>query len=84
MKQQVPLESIKRFFQEKVDSISRQSNLNPKAAIIEILLFFEKYEVHNLDFKSGDNDILLFQYGSYNFEKRKEFYLDITRQFKNR
>lgn len=82
MKKQIQLESIKRVFQEQIDVIFRKGHLNPETALNATKQFFDKYEVDDLDDESPDNDMLLFQYGSYNFENQKEFYLDFTRQFK--
>lgn len=82
MKQQLPLESFKRVFQEQIGVIIQNGNLDPERALNAAKQFYDKYEVENLDRDSTDNDILLFQYGSYNFENQKEFYLDLTRQFK--
>jgi hypothetical protein len=82
MKEKIPLESIKRVFRELIAITFRQGNLNPETALGATKQFFDKYEVKDLDKESPDNDMLLFQYGSCNFENQKEFYLDITRQFK--
>lgn len=59
-----------------------EGNLNPLTALTATQECFEEYEPINLDKEFADNDMLLFQYGSYNFDFRKKFYLDLTRQIK--
>jgi hypothetical protein len=81
MKKQVALDSAKDVFQDIIENVITDSPISPTLAVNEALNFFESWEVGELDGDFPDNDMMLFQYGSYNLPNQKEFYLNITRQF---
>lgn len=67
---------LRRFLQARgLGAVPR----TPREAVASILAFFD--EIHAADCRGDDHDMLLYQWGTYDWGKGLHFDLDITRQF---
>ena len=82
------LEKIEKEYIEKVNDILNNNGQNLSAELLVEISFtlFNEIKVKDIsDSECEENDMLLFQYGTYDWgnEFGKHFMLDITRQFIN-
>ena len=57
-----------------------ESNLTPSAAVASMIAFYRDVRAEECDLEA-DGDMLLFQWGTYDWGNGHRFELDITRQF---
>lgn len=78
MKTELTKDSIENAFKEKVSE-----SLTVNNALQFVIDFYTNYEIKNVDTTIPDNDMLLFEYGIYDWQdgKGKNYTIDITRQF---
>lgn len=81
----VLLKNIEKEYRQGIEShIIIEKDLNPNNFIELSEMFFESIKVKGIETEEDeDNDMLLFQYGTYNWggELGEHFSFDITRQF---
>lgn len=67
-----------------LDHVGANGKLTVDSVIDLSLLLFNSIKVKDVDYSEKDNDMLLFQYGTYNWgdEKGDHSNFDITRQFR--
>jgi len=79
------LEQIEREYRKKIQEVFEQSGLLTAGTMVELAIeLFHEFKVFGIsDDRYSYSDMLLFQYGVYNWgdEFGKHFELDITRQF---
>ena len=72
------------FFRKKVEGLIHSSpTLNIDDALEVTLDFFKNFKISGVDTTVTDNDMLLFQYGTYDWHdgKGENFTVNLTRQF---
>lgn len=76
--------TVEEIFKQKVNaSISHDGDINVNRALQLIIDFFNNYEIRNVDLSIPDNDMLLFEYGIYNWQdgKGENYTIGMARQF---
>src|SRR6187455_2166 len=84
MKKKLSLSTITATFQEQVDALLQSANTPTlDQSLLLIVRFFEDYDIIGVDRSIPDYDMLLFQYGLYDFQdgKGENFIVNFTRQF---
>ena len=69
------LEKIK----QKIEQTSEKSKQDLSSILLDFLSFYSEYRIEGTDL-SQDGDMLLFQWGTYDFGNGEHFEFDITRQ----
>ena len=82
---QVRLNKVEKIYRKKIQEILDHEKILTPALMVEIAAgLFQEVKVKNIsDNENSDMDMLLYQYGTYNWGNQfgKPFKLDITRQF---
>lgn len=81
----VPLEILKAYKGEVLKHIDRNGRLDVDSVIDLSVKLFSDVQVKGIKYNGNESDMLLFQYGTYNWGDKKGNHasFDITRQFKN-
>jgi hypothetical protein len=75
---------VESTFKQKVsDWITENKLLSVNDSLELVIDFFNNYSIRNVDSTIPDDDMLLFEYGIYDWQdgKGENFTIDITRQF---
>lgn len=75
-----PLDAEDRFRERITASVGPPAALTPSAGIEPMLCFYRDERAEGCPFE-GDGDMLLYQWGAYDWGEGTSFELDITRQF---
>ena len=81
--QTVSLKKIEQEYQDRVQNQIDSGEIFTADKLIELSLsLFHELKVKGMPFEEDkESDMLLFQYGKYNWKDEHFFYFDITRQF---
>jgi len=81
----VPLEILKAYKGEVLKHIDRNGRLDVDSVSDLSVKLFSDVQVKGIKYNGNESDMLLFQYGTYNWGDKKGNHanFDITRQFKN-
>ncbi|HEV7780720.1 MAG TPA: hypothetical protein VGO58_05615, partial [Chitinophagaceae bacterium] len=76
----IPKENVEPIFREKLKG---KESLNVADALQLVTDFYNEYEITGIDRNIPDDDMLLFEYGIYDWQdgKGENYTVDITRQF---
>src|SRR5688500_4669709 len=84
MRDQLAKDIVESTFRQKVsDLITQTKSLTINNALQLVIDFFNNYEIKNVDTSVPDNDMLLFEYGIYDWQdgNGENYTIGITRQF---
>src|SRR5688572_4832507 len=83
-KKKIPLEKTEETFRQNIEKIAQPGKMiTVDEALLVTRNFYNDYEIEGVDDTVPDYDMLLFQYGIYDWENTGEadFTIDFTRQF---
>lgn len=84
MRTQVTKDNIENIFNQKVKELTTEITSLTVINSLELTIeFFKDYEIMGVDTTIRDNDMLLFEYGIYDWQdgKGENFTVNLTRQF---
>jgi hypothetical protein len=83
MRTQLIKDNIETIFSQKLNELTATTSLTATSLLELIIEFFKNYQITDVDTMIPDNDMLLFEYGTYDWHdgKGKNFTFAITRQF---
>jgi hypothetical protein len=84
MSNQIIKEDVKKIFEECIKELMAQ-NSSPGLSdlVTSTIEFYENYKIENVDTSFPDEDMLLFEYGAYDWQdgKGENFTIGIARQY---